>query len=361
MALAFSFPTARFDSVNESSDWCSQAYAISVSVGLKHSFPEIPLESMSTIPELVARLNDALDAIDWMGRKSHPSLRPPASEENIAAYEQKIGWSLPKTYREFLLLHDGMHGLEQYDWGIRGVTPIRKGDNFEDVQSGHLYVYKDKDSNHPAAKDLQAAAVVVGSDFDYQIVYFTPETIAEEEPSLRRLAMDQPYEHYNLFSSFKEFLAFVVESYEDLVALQEESMEGFDDLDALAEQEQLLKELASLLSEAPEGGDGGDDELAPEPEPQLSPEMERASRLCRIMMQKLIDADLLELVEGPGMFEALEDLMLKQLMRSNSPQDAVERWIRWFAKAREVEEIYGTDEQLEELMYEAFDEIAEES
>lgn len=317
---------------------------------------------MSTIPELVARLNDALDAIDWMGRKSFPTLRPPASESDIAAYEQDVGWSLPKTYREFLLLHNGMDGLEQYDWGIRGVTPVKRGDSFDDVQSGHLYVYKEKGADHPAAKDLQSRTVVVGSDFDYQIVYFAPDAIGDDEPGLKRLAMDQPYGHYDLFENFKGFLAFVVESYEDLVALQEESMEGFDDLDALAEQEQLLKELASLLSQAPESGPGGEDDFEdePEPEPKLSPEMERASRLCRIMMQKLIDADLLELVDGPGMFDALEDLMLKQLMRSKSPEDTIENWIRWLAKAREVEEIYGTDEQLAELMNEAFEEIAAE-
>jgi len=317
---------------------------------------------MSTIPELVARLNDALDVIDWMGRKSYPKLRPPASESDITEFERGLGWSLPKSYREFLLLHNGMEGLEQYDWGVRGVTPVTRGDNFEDVESGHLYVYKDKSEDHPAARDLRSETIVVGSDFDYQIVYFDPESLDEEEPRLRRLAMDQPYDHYDLIDDFKHFLAFVVEGYEDLVALQEESMEGFDDLDALAEQEQLLKELASLLAEAPEPGGAGDEDLEPEPEPEpkLSPEMERASRLCRNMMQKLIDADLLELVEGPRMFEALEDLMLKQLIRSKSPQDTIANWIRWLAKAREVEEIYGTDEQLEELMNEAFEEIAEE-
>lgn len=312
---------------------------------------------MSTIPELVARLNDALDLIDWMGRKTYPRLRPPASEQDISAFERGLGWSLPTAYREFLLLHNGMEGLEQYDWGVRGVTPVEKGDTFDEVKSGHLYVYSDKDPNHPAARDLESNTLVVGSDFDYQIVYFVPETLTDEEPSLRRLSMDQDYDHYQLFDSFKHFLAFVVEGYEDLVALQEESMEGFDDLSRLGEEEQLLKELASLLADAPPPAD----EPEPEPKQELSPEMQRASNLCRLMMNKLIDADLMELVEGPGMFDALEDHILKKLMRSNSQEQTVEKWIRALSKAREVEELYGTDEELAGLMNEAFDEIARES
>lgn len=312
---------------------------------------------MSTIPELVARLNDALDLIDWMGRKTYPKLRPPASEADIAAFERGLGWSLPTDYREFLLLHNGMEGLEQYDWGVRGVTPVSTGDTFAEVRSGHLYVYTDKDPNHPAAQDLKSKTLVVGSDFDYQIVYFVPESLTDEKPSLRRVSMDQSYDHYDLFTGFRHFLAFVVEGYEDLVALQEESMEGFDEMSRLGEEEQLLKELASLLADAP--APAADPE--PEPEQELSPEMKRASRLCRIMMQKLIDADLMELFEGPGMFDALEDLMLKKLMRSNSQEQTVEKWIRALSKAREVEELYGTDEELAGLMNEAFEEIARES
>lgn len=308
---------------------------------------------MSEIIHLVARLKVAIDAIDWLGRDVYPKLRGPASADELKAFEARLGRKIPPSYREFLRMHNGMDGLEQYDWGIAGISEVDRGETFEDVLSGHQYVYKAKDARHPALADLKSAHVV-GSDFDYQIAYFAPETMEELEPAIRRLSTDQEYDELPLFENFEQFLEFVVSIYEDLVDLQGGS---FDDMGEVGGgDEDLLKELANLLKS----------ERQPEPEPEpakpapkLSPEMELASKLCRRVLELLVKAELIEVVEGPGMIDSLEDLMLRKLLRSKSQPETVKNWIDALSKAREVEELYGTDEELAKLMNKAFDEVSQ--
>ena len=317
-----------------------------------------------------------------MGRKVHPKLRKPASAEEIATFEAKTGHELPLSYKEFLGIANGMEGADQYDWAIAGVTPVSSGESFDDVKSGHLYVYRDKDPDHPVIADLEESWVV-GSDFDYQVVYWDPDTIDDPEPKIRRVGLDTEYDHYPLFENFTQFLAFIVEIYDDLLSFQNEPLE-----EGLAEEENLLRELAALLEQAggpsSGGGSGGatggggvaaEDEGAgagagalaaalagpPEPEPPpMDPEMQLAHKLCHLALQKLIDADLVELVQAPGCRENLEDYMLRKLLRSKSPEETAESWIYALSKAREVEELYGTDEELTSVMAEAFEEVAAE-
>jgi len=307
---------------------------------------------MSEILHLVARLKSALETIDWLGRDVRPKLRAPASADELKAFELKLGRKIPPSYREFLRMHNGMEGLEQYDWGIAGITEVLVGESFDDVLTGHQYVYKAKDARHPALKDLKDAHVV-GSDFDFQIVYFAPESMTELEPPVRRLSSDQPYDEYPLFQGFEEFLEFLVSIYEDLVDLQGGELDGDEDY---AQEEDLLRELASLLKSE-------DRRREPEPEftapaPKLSPEMELASKLCRRTLELLIQADFIELVEAPGMVDTLEDLLLRKLLRSKSQPETVKNWIDALSKAREVEELYGTDEELARIMNQAFDEVS---
>lgn len=313
---------------------------------------------MSEISHLAARLKAALDAIDWLGRPVYPRLRGPASREQLEAFEQKIGRKIPASYREFLRLHDGMDGLEQYDWGISGTQPTKDGESFEDVRSGHQFVYKQQSTKHPALKDLKDA-VLVGSDFDFQVVYFDKGTWDEDEPKLRRLSSDQPYDANPLFENFEEFLGFVVSIYEDLVEMQNEPFDlGMDDEPAgSARQDNLLKELAAILKSDSSSRSRSERAEPEEAAPKLTPEMEMASRLCRRALEMLVEEELVEVVEGPGVLEALEDLMLKKLLKSSNRQQTISRWIESLSRAREVEELYGTDEQLAAVMDRAFEEV----
>ncbi len=335
--------------------------------------------SDNSIESLAKRLKKALGEVDWMGRKPRPALRGPATAEEIEAYEKKTGVTLPASYKAFLAIHNGMEGAEQYDWVVAGVTPVKKGESFRDAQSGHRTMYEMQDEDHPAVAALDAS-VVVGTDFDYQIAFFEPSMLDDAEPKVRRIAYEMDYDEYPLFEDFRQFLEFVVTIYEDLVDMQSVSgMDDFDQSDDLKMLEALLgdvgpskKATTSTSKSGARSSGGGDDmgglesllsgllapEPEPEPEPELSPEMQRAANLCHIVIQKLLDAEMLEIVEAPSMRENLEDYLLRKLMRSKSPQDAMESWIYALGKAREVEELYGTDDELLALMTEAFEEIS---
>lgn len=308
--------------------------------------------SNGRIEQLVSRLAAILDEIDWLGRKPEPTLRPPATDEEITALEKKWGRKLPPSYEAFLRLANGMEGADQYDWALAGATPPSAGESFDDVKAGHIYAFKQKATDHPVVLDLERS-FVAGSNFDYEVVYFDPETLDQEEPRLRRIGLDVSYEHYPQFREFGEFLEFVCEIYDEMLEFQNEPMGDDENLGPISrDDEAFLMELATLLE-----GKGPE----PEPEqPQVSPEMELAARLCALALQKLIDRELVEIVEAPQVRENLEDYMLRKLLRSKSPQETVEAWIAALSKAREVEELYGTDDELEAAMLEAFEEIAAE-
>jgi hypothetical protein len=112
--------------------------------------------SEPSIKSLAERLAKALGEIDWMGRKPRPKLRKPASDDEIAAFEGERAVSLPDSYKEFLKIHNGMEGAEQYDWVVAGVTPVTAGESFTEARDGHISLYKQEDLNHPA---------VVGIDY----------------------------------------------------------------------------------------------------------------------------------------------------------------------------------------------------
>ncbi len=307
------------------------------------------------IKELVDELRSILSEVDWLGRDQEPRLRDPATDEEIAALEKEWGRKLPPSYESFLRIANGLEGLDQYDWGLAGATPPSSGETFDDVKAGHIYAFKQKKSDHPVVTDLEQSHVA-GSNFDYEVVYFDPATLDREEPMLRRIGLDVSYEHYPVFENFTAFLEFVVEVYNEVLEFQNEPFDdGAEDLGPISKSDEaFLMELASLL-------DGKSAAPEPEPEPVISPEMQLASRLCSLALQKLIDRELVELVDAPSIRENLEDYMLRKLLRSKSPAETTEAWINALSKAREVEELYGTDAELETAMLEAFEEIAAES
>ena len=302
------------------------------------------------IEELVNRLREVLDEIDWLGRKPRPVLRPAATDDEIAGLAAQWKRDLPASYEAFLRLCNGMEGADQYDWAISGATPVNNGESFEDVKAGQAYAFKQQDPRHPVVRDLERVDVV-GSDFDYQVVYWDPTSMDRDEPRLRRVGLDSGYDQFPLYQGFEQFLEFVVAGYEDLLEFQlsppDDAGGGFS-----KEDEALLMELASLLDAR---------EPEPEAEPaQVSPEMELAANLCTLALDKLVQRELVELVEGPAIRENLEDYMLRKLLRSKSPNETAEAWIDALSSAREVEELYGMDDEIKAAIFEAFEEISSE-
>jgi len=103
------------------------------------------------------------------------------------------------------------------------------------------------------------------------------------------------------------------------------------------------------------------DDDAPETDeaPRQTPEMARATRLCRKVIHLLLKEELLELVSDESA-EPLADYLLIKLTKSRSQKDTIRNWIAALSDAREVEDLFGTDEQLMDVMNRAFDEIARE-
>jgi hypothetical protein len=57
----------------------------------------------------------------------------------------------------------------------------------------------------------------------------------------------------------------------------------------------------------------------------------------------------------------MEENLLKRLLKAKGPEDAIDRWISFLSRAREVEELYGTDDDLGRVMAQAFEEASAEA
>lgn len=103
---------------------------------------ELPADELTgLLRQWSAALLDGLDALD---RPVEPAgrtgtlLRPPATESEVAAAEDRLGVRLPPSYREFLLLSDGAYGdttgavtadsiqAEDQGWGFLPVAEVRR-------------------------------------------------------------------------------------------------------------------------------------------------------------------------------------------------------------------------------------------
>lgn len=84
---------------------------------------------------------------------------------------------------------------------------------------------------------------------------------------------------------------------------------------------------------------------------RVSPEVARAMAVVADVLDVLVERELLELDESYGR-EALEETMLNQLLRATRPDVLIDKWIKLLGKAGEVEELYGTDEELQAVMAE---------
>ena len=309
------------------------------------------LMSQTLIPELVARLHAALAVIDFSDRDAPLTLRAPATDEQIAALAKSWGRALPASLVEFLQLANGMEGAEPGDWSIAGATPPRQFDSFDDVRDGVAYALRQKDPKHPMIKPLEGATVA-GADFDRAVVFYEPARLDMPEPPLLHVSYGDEGDVADPFADFTAFLGFIVKEYEEMAEAFEDEVGGMDDGDLSDEDEALLRTIASML-----GGRAPEPEPEPEPKERLSPEMQMAANLCSLVIQKLLDDELIELLEGPIIRQEIENYLLNKLIRSTSPEAAMDSWIHALSKAREVEELYGTDDELKEKMTEAFEEI----
>lgn len=338
------------------------------------------------IEDLTATLSEMLSSMDWMGRTIRPKLRSSASKSELEKMKASLGREIPADYRAFLKLANGMDGGDQFDWMLAGCSPPNKGEQFSKVQDQIVSTLKGADPESKLGLQLEKS-VLVGTDFDSFGVFFDVETFDSPEPGLLKVSMDDPDEKHEGFPTFENFLNFVVQFYEETVNFMQMPMDGMedggDDLDTSAldnlglgdlglpsrgapkkrsdDDSQLLAELDSLLGGFDFSDGAPEEEEEEEEEMQISPEMQMASDMCTYVIDKLVAAELVELIPGPENKENLEDFMLRKLMRVTREDQIMDSWISALSKAKEVEELYGTDEELIRVMRVAWDEFAEKN
>lgn len=321
--------------------------------------------SNERIEDLTAQLSTTLSEMDWMGRTQRPRLRSAASSSELEKMEAQLGRPVPASYKSFLRMANGMEGADQFDWMIAGCSPPKKGEKFENIKAQVLMMLKGIDPKHPLVIKLERA-VIVGTDFDSLAIFFDEDTFKQDEPALLKISLDDPTEVLKGFTNYEAFLEYLVQIYEDTSAFLQQPVDDLIpniDLGDLAiptrekqeDDNSLLAELDSLL-----GGFGFDEEEEEEEEEmQISPEMQLASDMCNHVIDQLVAANLIELATGAQNKENLEDYLLKKLLRVTREDQIFDSWIAALAKSQEVEELYGTDDELKKVMNRAWNEIAE--
>ena len=131
------------------------------------------------IGELVATWHEDADDPD-----DEPTLRPPASAEQIAELEAHLGFSLPPSYRAFLEMHNGMANYQnthlllgtedhQGQWVQTQMDFYRDADQVEPFEAGTvpLIVGKADDGIHNFwafdPNDVNADGELAVVDWDY--------------------------------------------------------------------------------------------------------------------------------------------------------------------------------------------------
>ena len=94
----------------------------------------------------------------------------------------------------------------------------------------------------------------------------------------------------------------------------------------------------------------------------MTPEMTLASKVCRRALELLLSEELIEFdPDEIDVLDTMEENLLKRLLKAKGPEDAIDRWISFLSRAREVEELYGTDDDLGRVMAQAFEEASAEA
>lgn len=134
------------------------------------------MSAMKQLVEELDRLNRELIALDG----DEPDLRwyqlyRPATELEIAAYEQVIGVTLPPSYREFLLVCNGWRGF----WGelsIAGAPAEQTADLHDEIRASAAEFDSDvavDDLQDPNTDTVLSGEILIfGTDMNGQLVAF---------------------------------------------------------------------------------------------------------------------------------------------------------------------------------------------
>lgn len=265
------------------------------------------------------------------------------------------------------------------------------GGNFEGVAA---FLKRQKDGSFAEEVGLYQLPILVSPDhvfpnftefvefvlYTYEVKAGTPSKDLSDKYESLYLILDEPEDDPDKFDFGPNQFG---EHYDDVVVdvYEADSIGDSDDLDddldderelerkqrlqisAILDKNPLLGDALEILSSVREEEEDEDEyeeeeEYEEESAPQLSDKMQLAASVVDKAVKRLLDEELLELAEEPLSARSnLEDAMLTSLLESRNRRQAVAEWFEILTTAREVEDLYGTDSEVEDLLHSVFDEV----
>ncbi|WP_314247917.1 SMI1/KNR4 family protein [Streptomyces sp. DSM 40907] len=125
--------------------------------------------------------DETLDEEDETARRDRWLGFPPASEERIAAMEERLGRRMPPSYREFLEVSDGWRHAGNFIWLLAGTTDVRRHDN-ESGLADLFEEYLDDDAGPDERRnaDIWRRGLQLDVESDITHVLLDPEDVDED-------------------------------------------------------------------------------------------------------------------------------------------------------------------------------------
>jgi len=179
------------------------------------------------LSKLIPKLRDAREEYYQVafGRHADQLLGNPSTEQQVKAFEQQWGYTLPPIYRELLLLHDGWRGF-QGDADLLSIAQHHDKGIISRVQSLQELMRDEKQPYNP-----DNLLIVGGRDSSY-VVYLDLDT---RRPDGEMDVVEYGYEEGEL-ARHPDMVAFLKSQYDDI--------------------RDLIKDEKGADADADEGGDG---------------------------------------------------------------------------------------------------------
>jgi predicted DNA-binding WGR domain protein len=155
------------------------------------------LAKYATIRDILDRAEE-IENEEPVGANYRSKPLPPASPTEIAAYERKLGCTLPPSYREFLLLHNGWQAFWGGTW-IAGVSGMALAFVKKQLKDADDWV--SEGSGWDPKRDL-----VIGADDNGDFLVLAPKANAKGERAVLDCESGVVQDE-NTFKSFADLVA----------------------------------------------------------------------------------------------------------------------------------------------------------
>ncbi|WP_287140371.1 SMI1/KNR4 family protein [Mesorhizobium sp.] len=156
---------------------------------------------------LISKLHDVREEFYQVafGRSADQVLGPPASELQLQNFERSLGYSLPPSYRQMLLLHDGWTALED-EADLLSLAQRREKEIRDRIESFKKMMREGEDPYNP-----DNLLVVGGADTTF-VVYLDIDT---RRPDGEMDLVEYTYEEGEL-ARHKDMVAYLKSNYNEV-------------------------------------------------------------------------------------------------------------------------------------------------